>query len=247
MKMLLCRAHLESPVSSRPESLHLDGIMWSASREKRKRQKKQPRLPAWSITLYGHTVTLASAMLPGSWSMDHTAFTKRRDGVDVQHLAGSLHRGLGPGKDKIVKRALIDPGEDGCLEWYCVAGRRRPVYKLLKRALMIGRDIGSGYGRVCRWEVKSLETEDLTPVLVDSDGRAVRNLPPRWCTSYSDTRMGALESPYWEGHEEVVPVGAQVELDPELVRELQKARERPPKPRRTDEKLAQKIAENPRA
>lgn len=238
MRLFKVTAHLLSPMAmSGPDPVHLDGVLWSASREKRRGAGvKRPPLPVYSITLYGETVAMASALLPGEHRFQQMMMVKRRDGIDVQHLGGRLHRGLGPGKDKMMPKLALD----GRLEWLAVAGRRRPLLKMLRRALAIGTDIRSGHGRVGEWEVEPVETTHLEEVLVGPGGRLRRHLPVRWCSSTSDTAMGGLFAPYWKHHREVAPAGSIATLDRELLRLLSDAYDITPRPRPQDLRRAER-------
>lgn len=231
MKLLRVRCELATPAIVDAGPVHLDGILWAASAEHREAFRVEvPRLPVWSVTLFGETVALASALLPGHYRHQQVSLVKRRDGIDVQHLGGRLHRGLGPGKDKLRYALAID----GTLEWVVVAGRRRPVLKMLRRVLALGRDLRSGHGRVREWDVLEDPEEDLASVLVSPDSVSRRNLPPRWCSSSSAVSRGALRPPYWNQHVDIVPAGAVVRLDPAVLYEVRKGVEIAPRPRPAD-------------
>lgn len=231
MRLFKVSCELASPAIVDRQPIHLDAILWSASREKRKGTGiKRPPLPVWHLTMYGERIAMASALLPGQHSTQQITMIKRRDGIDVQHLAKRLHRGLGPGKDRMRPQMAID----GRLEWLAVAGRRRPLLKMLRRALCIGRDIHVGHGRVGAWIVEPVDTEHLEEVLIGPAGRLRRNLPIRWCPSVSDTAKGGLHPPYWKHHGDIAPAGAIATLDREVVRLLTEAYDIMPKPRPQD-------------
>lgn len=240
MRLYLVEAVLATPAVI-GQGDHLDGVLWSATREARSRVDATARLPVASVTMYGHRINLVSAILPGSGGLEQPlTFAKRRDARDVEQLAKPLHRGLGPGKDKILRRSATA----GTLRWYAVAGRGRPLRKLLQRVFAIGRDIRAGCGRVESWTVTKLGEDrlDLAEVLVSPEGLALRNLPPRWCSFASTTTTGGLAPPYWANHVDVVPVGAKVNLDQHVAFAVRRQIEVGPRARATDLRLADKLA-----
>ena len=153
-----------------------------------------PRLdiPIARRTVAGAAIYLSSdALLPDDAVYAGGHMTKRRDGHDVDHMAGKFSRAGGPGRDMLKRIPLVNAP---FVRWICVGNRRR-LKAWLKQITALGGLRGHGYGRVARWDLDYVEG-DFDAAIV-AEGQALRAIPASWCTDPHHVIPLPHHPPYW--------------------------------------------------
>jgi CRISPR type IV-associated protein Csf3 len=181
------------------------------------------QLPVRQVTARGVSVVMCSVMLTPAATRGITHQTRRRDAGDVDRLAKSFVPSTGPGRDRLRRLPLLNAREVRFLAW----GDPHVTMSLLASVRHLGKDRGTGHGRVLDWAFRELGNVDPVRVVVDEDGRALRHLPIEWCRE-TDGRTGsaAVEQPYWHPARQrmAARVGTRVRLHDDVVEAIRACR-----------------------
>lgn len=199
---LVIRAHVSQEIVLR-EPLALDALLMALV-------ARRDRLPPFEVTratggslelpipvAQAHGVYLATCARP-TWAARELRQKNRRAPIEqlarLSTMRTKVDVSSGPNK------AYRTPYEAGLLSepltWWCL-GEREGVEELLLLCTRLGRHIGSGYGRVDRWEVERCEPWPGFPAV--RDGAPLRNLPLDYPGVVRGTQgWAAVRPPYWE-------------------------------------------------
>lgn len=198
-RLLRVTAHLLTPVTA-SDPLHLDAILhaaWTRRHAKtgaygltrRSQQVIHSRLP---LLRHGAVWACSAWIWPPEMEIRRTRMSGRKDPADIWHHAGRHVYGSGPGRDICRPVTLcVAPS----VSWLA-CGDRRGVRDAIKAVDAIGGLRGHGYGRVERWEIKTIGAPDTARAVHDGQ-RALRHLPESACSWAERTEHGAVMPPYW--------------------------------------------------
>lgn len=202
MPVVRARAYISSPVALR-EPLHMDAILVAVARGETKEPINRashhdaiarPPIPIASLTYAGHEIymcTAAEVAPEARRSREH--LTRRRDGIDLDHLVGRVDTRSGPGRDVMMPYAVwLTP----YLEWICVGSRQGIRSMIRSRVTHVGIFRRHGMGEVARWDFTVADGENPVDVLA-RDSRARRNLPAEWCREADVFESVPVRAPYW--------------------------------------------------
>lgn len=205
LRMLEVTAHLSSAVAV-SHDVHIDGMIakvWHAridpdatiTRATPASEIPDIALPLARVRGYeGEWCWAASAWsLPEGAQVERAEFTKRRDTVDLDEASRIFTPNAGPGRNYQVRltTALAPTAR------WLVVGDRHEVRNALKMVHSIGGTRRQGFGVVRSWSVEPVERWP-GEVLVDSTGRAARNLPLTLLDSWEgEPDLQPIRPPYW--------------------------------------------------
>lgn len=163
-------------------------------------------LPLARMYYRGDSWYRASALIPsGISSIAH--WNKRWDAENEDYLdvtkSGKVERTNGHYREYHVPMQIISMDS---ARFFCY-GHRDKIRALLKRLGAIGKKTSSGYGRIARIEVSSMDGDEDTFTLdwKTTDGKPARNLPVEFCKEqnliHPTTFRAPIEPPYWRVRE----------------------------------------------